>query len=386
MRQPMSRKIIYVITRMVVGGAQETAKYTAEHFHHRGDDVLFVNGPETGREGHLLLDPRVPQIMVKTMVRRISPLNDLRAFWQLYRLFRAKKPDIVHARTSKARILAPFAARLARVPVVVQTIHGFSFGNEIDRKKWLYVLLERMVARMYGCNIVVSEADREEGKQLRILRDDRTALIRSGVNLQKVRDVDHADVARLRSQFSPDGETVVTLVGRLSMPKTPDVFVEAAAIVLRDLPDVRFVVVGDGAKREEIERLIAARGISNKVLMLGLRTDAAAIMRASDIVVHSSLREGLPKIVLEGMAAGKAVIGTNVGGVPVVIENGVTGLIVEPQDPVGLAGAITRLVRDPALREELVRNATARLDAYSLDRSFADTDALYERLLAAARQ
>ena len=127
MRGRMSRRIIYVITRMVVGGAQETAKYTAEAFHRRGDDVLFVNGPETGREGHLELSPEVPRVIVPSLVRRISPINDLRAFWTLYRLFRKRRPDIVHARTSKARIVAPLAARLARVPVVVQTIHGFGY-------------------------------------------------------------------------------------------------------------------------------------------------------------------------------------------------------------------------------------------------------------------
>lgn len=379
----MTRNIVYIITRMVVGGAQETAKYTAEHFHRHGDVVLFVNGPQTGREGELQLSEDVPHLVMPELVRQISPLRDLRAFLKLYRLFRKRRPDIVHARTSKARIVAPLAARLARVPVIIQTIHGYSFGNEINRYKWLYVILEKLFARMYDVNIVVSEADRQEGYDLGILRPKDTELIRSGVNVDKIRNADREAAGRIRAQYAPNGEPIVTLIGRLSMPKTPDVFVEAAALLLKDRPDVRFLVVGDGAKRESIERLIADRGIGNRVFMLGLRTDVAEIMTASEIIVHSSLREGLPKTVLEGMAAGKPVIGTDVGGVSAVVDDGVTGLLVPPSDPASMSIAMRRLVDDQALRERLVMNAAGRVYEFSLEKSIADTDALYDRLLNA---
>lgn len=378
----MSRKIIYVITRMVVGGAQETAKVTAEHFHRTGDDVLFVNGPQTGREGQLQLDSDVPHVVMPELVRQISPWRDLRAVWKLYRLFRQHRPDIVHARTSKARIVAPLAARLARVPVIIQTIHGYSFGNQIDRFKWLYVVLEKLFARMYDVNIVVSEADRDEGYALGILKEKDTALIRSGVNVDKIRHDDRDKAAAIRQQYAPRGESIVTLIGRLSMPKTPDVFVEAAALVAQDRRDVSFLVVGDGAKREAIEHLIRARGLADRVFMLGLRTDVAEIMTASDIIVHSSLREGLPKTVLEGMAAGKAVIGTNVGGVPAVIDDGVTGLLVPPSDPAPMAAAMKRFLDDCELRERVIANASKCVYEFSLEKSIADTERLYDALLS----
>jgi glycosyltransferase involved in cell wall biosynthesis len=375
----MRRKIIYVITRMVVGGAQETAKYTAEHFHRAGDDVLFVTGIETGREGELKVDD-VPVLFMPALVRRLSPLNDLRAVWQLYRLFRRRRPEIVHARTSKARAVAVIAARLARVPAVVQTIHGWSFGNQIDRKKWLYVIVEKVIARMFDCNIVVSEGDLREGLETGILRQKTTQLIRSGVNLAKISNVDRQRVERLRADVAPAGQRVITLIGRLSSPKTPDVFVDAAAIVLKRHPDTRFLVVGDGAKREALAAQIERLGIGTDVLMLGLRTDVAEIVAASDILVHSSLREGLPKTVLEAMAAGKPVIGTNVGGVPAVVDDGVTGLLVEPSDSGQMATAMLRLLEDPALGARLAANASERVQEFSLAKSIDDTNALYERL------
>jgi glycosyltransferase involved in cell wall biosynthesis len=375
----MKRKIIYVITRMVVGGAQETAKYTAEHFHRTGDDVLFVTGMETGREGELKVVD-VPVLFMPALVRRISLLNDLRAVWQLYRLFRRERPDVVHARTSKARVVAVVAARMARTPTVVQTIHGWSFGNEIDRKKWLYVLVEKLIARMFDCNVVVSEGDLQEGLETGILRAETTQLIRSGVNLVKVGSVDRERVARLRAEVAPDGQRIVTLIGRLSSPKTPDVFVDAAATVLAKHPNTRFLVVGDGAKREALAAQIERLGIVADVLMLGLRTDVAEIMAVSDILTHSSLREGLPKTVLEAMAAGKPVIGTNVGGVPAVVDDGVTGLLVDPSNAPQMAAAMLRLLEDSALCARLVANAAQRVQEFSLAKAIDDTNAMYERL------
>jgi len=177
---------------------------------------------------------------------------------------------------------------------------------------------------------------------------------------------------------------IVTLIGRLSMPKTPEVFVEAAATVLRTRPSARFLVVGDGAYRERVAALIERLGVGRQVLMLGLRADVGDIMAASDVIVHSSLREGLPKTVLEAMAAGKPVIGTNVGGVAAAVEDEVTGLLVEPSNPAQLAAAIERLLGDPALCARLAGNASKRVYDFSLEKSCADTDRLYERLRAKA--
>jgi glycosyltransferase involved in cell wall biosynthesis len=378
--QRARRTIIYVLTRMIVGGAQETGKCTAEHFYANGDRVLLVTGPETGSEGQLRA--AVPTIVLPTLVRRVSPINDLRALWSLYRLFRQVRPDIVHSRTAKARFLAPLAARLAGVELVVQTIHGFSFNNEIDERRALYVALERLAARLCHCNVVVSEADLEEGERLGIFKPGTAAIIRSGVDVRKVESADPAATGEVRRRYAPGDSRLVTLVGRLTSPKTPEVFVDAAAMVLEGHPTTSFLLVGDGAKREELQTQIVRVGVEDKVMLAGLRSDVPEILAASDITVHSSTHEGLPKTVLEGMAAGTPVVATAVGGVPAVVEHGVTGLLVDPLDPAQLAHAISILLHDEPLRRRLAVAASSALEELTIDRTVADTEQLYDRLAA----
>lgn len=374
-------KIIYTITRMVIGGAQETAKYTAEYFHQQGNDVLFVTGEEAGREGHYDVD--APTVTMPTMVRAIRPHNDLITFYLLYRLFRKKRPDVVHARTAKARFLTAFAGRLAGVKVLVQTMHGWSFNMQPDNRRWLYVLAEKIATRFYDWTVMVAESDVEVGRRIGVL-NDKTSIIRSGVNVDRMRRVDPGVVAGLRAELAPDGETVFTLVGRLSPPKTPEVFVEAAALLVARQPRTRFVIVGDGVLREPVATLVKERGLSAHVVLLGLRTDAAEIVAASDIVVHSSTHEGLPKTILEGMAAGKPVIGTDVDGVPIILRDEVNGLLIPKNDPVALAAAMERLLTDVTLRARLIENANAHVYEFSLAKTIQDTKALYERLLQGA--
>ena len=372
--------IVYVITRMIVGGAQETAKHTAEHFHREGHQVLLVTGPEGGREG--TLEVAAPTLTAPWLVRALSPMNDLRVLWFLYQLFRRRRPDVVHARTAKARLLAVIPARLVGVPLVVQTLHGYSFNNQIDSMRRVYVLLEKLAARLYHSSVFVSEADVEEGRRLGIVKDRVVPIIRSGVDVDKMRNVSPEAVAAIRATYAPEQQLLVTLVGRLSRPKTPEVFVEAAALVTRTHPSVRFLVVGDGSKREEVAELIKRLRLDDKVVMLGLRADVGEVMAASDIVVHSSTHEGLPKTVLEGMVAGRPVIGTRTGGVPIVVTHNTTGLLVDKCDVGQLAEAITKYLDDPVLCQQVVTNANRRIQEFTLGRTVEATGLLYESLLA----
>ena len=378
MAAPRPLKIMYVITRMIVGGAQETAKHTAEHFRGEGHEVMLVMGPEAGPEGRLETD--VPTVVVSTLVRRVSPIDDLRTVWRLYRLFRRERPDIVQSQTAKARFVAPLAARMARVPTVIQTIHGFSFNNEIDRNEWLYMRLERIAARMCHWNVLVSDADLEEALRRRIVDPDKASVIRPGVDLEKMQAADGSRAAALRTEYEISGGKILTLLGRLSAPKTPEVFVDAAALVARDHPKTRFLLVGDGAKKTAIEAQIARLGLAGNVSLLGLRMDVPELVAASDVVVHSSTHEGLPKTIHEAIAAERPVIATAVGGIPAVLEDRVTGLLVRPLDPEGLATAMTSLIEDDSLGERLATAALETLPEFGVERTMLDTERLYGRL------
>lgn len=376
----MKKKIVYTITRMIIGGAQETAKLTAEHFAREGHDVLLVTGVEAGREGQYTVNAPVEPL--PALVRNIAPLKDARALFQLVRLLRRARPAVVHSRTAKARFLTGLAARLARCRPVIQSVEGWSFNNQIDSRHGLYVLLEKLAAPLYDWNIMVSQMDLDEGLRRGIIRREKASIIRSGVDLDRMRHFDAAAVATLRETLAPAGETVVTLIGRLSMPKTPDIFVRAAAITLTTHPRTRFVLVGDGDKRELVESLLRELGIEKNVTLLGLRRDIAELAQASDIIVHSSTHEGLPKTVLEAMAAERAVIATNVGGVSEIVRDGDTGLLVEPLRVEELATAMTRLIGDRTLRESLVASASKAVVPFTIEQTLVETEALYDRLLA----
>lgn len=377
--QDCRRKVIFVVTRLIVGGAQETAVATARHFADKGWGVLLVTGPESGREGRLTTN--VPIVVVPLLGRSLSLKGDLGSLWLLYRLFRKQKPDLVHSRTAKARFLTPFAARLAGVKIIVQTIHGFSFNNEVTGNRQLFIFLERLIARFYARNILVSEADLDEGLALGILRPKTSQIIRSGVDVRRIQNVRHEATVELRERYSPQGEPIVMSLGRLSSPKSPEIFVRAAGILLETHSDLRFLIVGDGPKREDLMALIQTLGIQDRFSLLGLRDDVPEILAASDIVVHSSTHEGLPKTVLEAMAAGKPIVATRVGGVPFLIEDMINGLLVDANDPPQLALAIRKLLDDPALGERLASNAKQVLPAFSLERTLLDTEALYDQLL-----
>ena len=229
------------------------------------------------------------------------------------------------------------------MPVVVQTVHGWSFNNAVDARKPLFVQLEKLSPALCDCTVFVSEDDLDEGRHLRIVPRDarahgRAAVIRDPVDLAAYERVPDAERTELRVSLGvADARPVVSLVQRLSEPKTPLVFVEAIKEVVRARPDVAIWIVGDGKLREPTERAIAEAGLAHRTRFLGLRKDIAAVISASDVVVHSSIREGLPLVVLETLQVGSPLVATAVGGVPEVVRDGENGLLVPPSDPAALA-------------------------------------------------
>ena len=180
----------------------------------------------------------------------------------------------------------------------------------------------------------------------------------------------------------PDTRPVISLVQRLSPPKTPLVFVHALPRILATRPDAVAWIVGDGPLAASVEQAVAAAGLAGRVAFLGLRKDVPAILSASDVVVHSSLREGLPRIVLEALAVGAPVVATAVGGVPDVLADGVNGLLVPPEDPAALAGAVLATLADPTATARRVRAGQAAVHPFSARRMLDEQHALYRRLLA----
>jgi len=388
--------IVNVITRMIVGGPQQVT-LLAGHFYKSRPQHRYtvVAGVESGAEGdyhHELDAAGIEWHPIPDLVRELRPMTDLRGLYALVRLFQRLRPDVVHTRSAKARLLGPLAARIAGVPVVLQTVHGWSFNNAVDRRRALFVQMERVSRLACDCSVFVSEQDLNEGIELGIVPRDalargRAAIIRSGVDFSALARIPDEERATLRAELgAPPTARVVSLVQRLSEPKTPLVFVEAMKQVVAGRDDVRIWIVGDGKLREPTERAVGELGLSERTSMLGMRKDVSALLSASDVVVHSSLREGLPRVVLETLNVGTPLIATNVGGVGEVVKDGDNGLLVPPNDVARLAQAIARALDDPAAAAARAARGRGAIHPFSAERMLEEQHALYERLLDEKRR
>ncbi len=357
-------KICHVITRLIVGGAQENTVLTCAHLDRTRYAPLLVSGPETGTEGDLAAEAKQLGVRIRvvpTLVREIAPQRDLDAALRLWRLFVRERPAIVHTHSSKAGIVGRLAARLARVPVIVHTVHGWGFhrGMRAGRRA-TYVRLERLAAQWTTRLVVVSDRDRQIGLAHGIGVPSAYVLIRSGVDLAPFRDARRHRAAIRVSLGIPPEAPVVGAVMRLSAQKDPETLLKAAAEVLGRIPAAYLVLVGDGPLRGEFERWAETLGIRHRVRMTGLRRDVPALMGAFDALVFTSRWEGLPRVIPQAMAAEIPIVATSVGGVGEAIQDGVTGWLTPPGVPHLVAQRLIEILEAPDHARALALRARAR--------------------------
>ncbi|HET9323356.1 MAG TPA: glycosyltransferase family 4 protein [Gaiellaceae bacterium] len=310
---------------------------------------------------------------LRRLQRPISPWRDLAAVIELTRLLRRERPDIVHASSSKAGVLGRLAAALARVPIRIFTAHGWAFAAHTGAASLLYRWADRAVRPLTTATVCVAEQQRAVGLAARTCDAERTVVIPNGV------DVDDAPRA------APDGgRPLVVSVGRLKPPKDALTLVRSLALLPAGSCDA--LVVGDGPDRPLVEAEIRALGLRERIRLAGDRHDVPTLLAGADVFVLSSASEGMPVSVLEAMAAGLPVVASRVGGVPELVVEGKTGLLVDPGDPGGLAEALRRLVQDPALRRRLGEAGRARVEQrFDVDAFRRAHLELYSRELARRR-
>jgi len=282
--------------------------------------------------------------------------------------------DVLHAHGYKADIYSYIAARGRGIPVV-STCHTW---YDVDDKDYFYGLVDRFTLRRFAKIVAVSE-DVRNGLLKSGVQSSKVSLIRNGIDL---RMYDKAS-AVLKEELGWSAYPLVGFVGRLSIEKGVDIFLNAAALVLKENPEVKFVVIGDGPDRTALEALIAELGIGESVKMPGRREDMPAVYSSFDLMVSSSRREGLPMAILEGMASRLPLVATAVGGVPSVVLDGKTGVLVAPEDPARLSAAIVAVLADQALRVRLGAAARRMVEEeYSAERMTNDYLKVYEAAVA----
>ncbi|MCE9583515.1 MAG: glycosyltransferase family 4 protein [Planctomycetes bacterium] len=348
-------RVLHVITRMILGGAQENTLLSVEGLHRRGWDVSLVTGPAEGPEGELLTRAKrggFPVVEVTSLRRAVRPVADIRAFSALADIFRRERPDIVHTHSSKAGILGRFAAASAGVPRVLHTIHGLPFhpyAHPVANAGFIWS--ERAAAAVTEKLVVVADAMKQKALAAGVGRPEQYVRVLSGMEIEPFLAPKRPRAAVRAALGIPPDAIVACKVARLFELKGHDFVLEAAA---RCDSRVHYLFVGDGAWRERLGKKAADLGLAARVHFAGLvpPQEVPDYLHASDFLVHASLREGLARVLPQALLAGLPAISFDIDGASEVLEDGVTGLLVKPEDVAGLAAAMDRVVKDlPAARK-----------------------------------
>jgi glycosyltransferase involved in cell wall biosynthesis len=381
------RKIFCVITQGELGGAQQFVAQLARNIDHEKFDMHVVWGSDSEPALGRTLPPQVSHAIAKNLVRNISPLHDLKAIPELRTMMRAYRPDIVLCISSKAGFVGAIAANGLRGSLpnlrVVYRIGGWSFNDPNPGwKRSLYTWLERFSARWKDIIVVNNSHDLQQARELGIRPRRGVSLIYNGIDpylpiLSKIEARQWLD-GRIPEEYRYERyDWLVGTIANLYPAKDIASFVKAATQVNGN---VRFIVIGDGPQRAEIQKLILNHGLAGRFFLLGRITDAAKYLQAIDVFVLPSAKEGFPWALLEAMAAKVPVISTRVGAVPEMIEDSSSGIIVEPGQPEQLATGINELLADERLRRELAIKAHQNVISRFSLREMIES---YERLFMA---
>ncbi len=379
--------VLHPITRMIVGGAQENTIYTTALLDKNRYQVEILSGRQTGSEGSLIEEVRardIPLTIIPELVRQISPWNDFRALTKMAGSMRKNRYAIVHTHSSKAGILGRFAARQAGVPIIIHTVHGWSFHNRMSSlTRRTYIQFERQAASFSDAIISVSNRDIEKGLAARIGSRQQYHLIRSAIPLAEF-DPSKFDRNAVRQELGiPDDADVIGSIGRFSPQKNPLDWIRIAGEINHTVDNVHFLLVGDGPLRSEVEMMLKSEGLWERTTLTGLRRDVPRMLSAMDIFILTSLWEGLPRTIPQAMAMGIPVIANRVGGIPEVIQEGVTGYLCQPGDINKTAEVCIYLINHPMKRAEIGRKGRAFVEnEFSLDIMIHQISTLYEDLLS----
>jgi glycosyltransferase involved in cell wall biosynthesis len=386
-------KILHIITRLDMGGSAQNTLLTCLELSRRFGMVLvcglsqesnMINSEKEAVEkqtGIARLNG-VRIVSIPSLVRRISPLNDVRALYELYRIIQKERPDIVHTHTSKAGILGRLAAKIAGVPYIVHTPHGHVFYGHFGRSlSRIFLWLERLFALFTDRLVALTEGELQDNIDLSVYPADRIIKIHSGVNVQKFQSVEISIIDKKRSLGIETNGRTVGFVGWLLPIKGPMYLLRAMEYVWQEYNDTNLVFVGKGDLDVDIRAEALKLNTNGRVKFLGWRDDIREIMPIFDIFVLPSLNEGMGRVLVEAMAAGKPVVASRVGGIPDLVRHGETGYLVPPADEEALANGIKKLLNNPEKAKLMGQQGREICDQFSVGGMVEKIDNLYKELL-----
>ncbi len=382
-------KVAHIITRLILGGAQENTLITCKLLASRGHDVTLITGPALGPEGQLFKqtkNQKYKTIVVNSLRRQINPIHDIPAYKEIKKILTQLQPDIVHTHSAKAGILGRFAAHSLDNTKVVHTIHGLAFHphqNELINK--FYIAVEKAAAKKTDAFISVADAMTNQALAAGIGQPERFTTAYSAIEENDFLRPFSENLKRtFRHKYGiPDDAVVLITIARLFMLKGHDYIIESAKRLAKQYKNVVWLFVGDGNLSHHYKKQVRELGLSEKIKFTGLMPphQIPVAIASSDILVHCSLREGLARTLPQAMLCGKPAISFDVDGAREVVNEN-TGRLIEPKNVEQLITACAELIKDKNLRKKLgVAGRESVKDKFAPNTMVDTIEAVYNKLL-----
>ncbi len=360
-------RVAHVITRMIIGGAQEnTLLNCLDLIRDYQDDVLLITGPSFGPEGQLLSQGRAGELPIRVLpelLRPIHPWHDWQAYQAIRRAIADFQPDVVHTHSAKAGMLGRKAAWSLAIPAVLHTVHGAPFHPyQSAAARYFFQRCERWAGQ--HCHQLISVADAMTDLMVaaNVAPREKFTTIYSGMDVEQFKTADQQRM-EIRAKYGfQEEDIVIGKIARMFHLKGHEDLITAAAQVVQQNPHVRFLLVGDGVLRESHQQRIATLGLGNHFVFTGLvpPDQIPGLIGAMDVVVHTSLREGLARVLPQALIAGRPVVSYDIDGAREVAITGETGFLVPPGDTRQLAESLAKLAADRETRLRMGREGQRR--------------------------